>query len=118
MKMFAVLVGAVTVAVFATNALSGNAGVKQAAREHARAATLQQQINELRNELICAEAVTGNGLAQDLFAAQSATASPKADFPVDERGVCKKLGVALPGTTPDGTVSTALRRLIVRAFGG
>jgi hypothetical protein len=118
MKMLAVLVGAVTVAVFATNALSGNAGVKRAAREQARAATLQQQINELRNELICAEAVTGNGLAQDLYAAQSATGSPKADPSVDERGVCKKLGVALPGTTPDGTASQALRRLIVRAFGG
>jgi hypothetical protein len=118
MKKLAVLAGVVAVAVFATTALSGNAGVKQAAREHARAATLQKQINELRNELICAEAVTGDGLAQDLYAAQSATGSPRADSPVDERGVCKKLGVAVPGTTPDGTVSQALRRLIVRAFGG
>ena len=117
MMKLAVLVGAVAVAVFATAALSGNAGVKRAARAQARAATLQQQVNELRNELICVEAVTGNGLAQDLYAAQSAISSPRADYSVDERGVCKKLGVALPGTTPDGTVGQALRGLIVRAFG-
>jgi type II secretory pathway pseudopilin PulG len=118
MRKLAVLAGAVAVAVFATSALSGTAAVKQAAREQARAATLQQQVNELRNELICVEAVTGNGLAQDLYAAHSANGSPTPDSPVDERGVCKKLGVSLPGTTPDGTVSQAFRRLIVRAFGG
>lgn len=117
MKKIAVLVGAVAVAVLATNALSGNAGVKQAAREQARSATLQQQVNELRSELICLEAVTGNGLAQDLYVARSAISSPTADSSVDERGVCKKLGVTLPGTTADGMVSPALRRLIVRAFG-
>ena len=119
MRMLAVVVGAVTVAVFATSALSGNAGVKQSARERARAATpsLQKQVNELRNELICLEAVTGNGLAQDLYAARSATGSPTADSSIDERGVCKKLGVTLPSTTPDGIASQALRQLIVRAFG-
>jgi hypothetical protein len=119
MTKVAVLVGVVAIAVFATAALSGNAGVKQGAgAQAAQVVSLQKQVNELRSELICAEAVTGNGLAQDLFAAQSTTGSPKPDPSVDERGVCKKLAVTLPGTTPDGTVSEAFRRLIVRAFGG
>ena len=118
MMKLAVLAGAVTVSVFATAALSGNAGVEKAAREHARAATLQLQVNELRSELICLETVTSDGLAQDLFKAASAIGSPKQEDQVDDRGVCKKLGVARPGTYPNQTSTQALARLIRRAFGG
>ena len=118
MTKVAVLVGAVAVAVFATAALTGNAGVNKAAREQARAATLQQQVNELRSELICLEAVTSDGLAQDFYKAASAIGSPKQETQIDDRGVCQKLGVARPGTYPDQTSSQALTRLIRRAFGG
>ena len=118
MMKLAVLASAVTVAVVATAALSGNAGVNKAAREQARAATLQQQVNELRNELICLEAVTGDGLAQDLYKAASAIGSPKQETQVDDRGVCQKLGVARPGTYPNETSTEAIARLIRRAFGG
>ena len=119
MKKLAVLAAAVAVAVSATAALSGNAGVKQAAREQARAATLQQQVNELRNELICLEALTGNGLTSDAYWAASAGSSPTPGSPVDDRGVCKKLGVRGLGTTPDGIGALAppFRQLIVRAAG-
>ena len=118
MTKVALLVGTVAVAVFATAALTGNAGVNKAARERARAATLQQQVNELRSELICLEAVTGDGLAQDLFKAASAIGSPKQETQVDDRGVCKQLGVIRPGTYPDGASTQAVARLLRRAFGG
>jgi hypothetical protein len=119
MKKLAVLAAAVAVAVSATAALSGNAGVKQAAREQAHAATLQQQVNELRNELVCLEALTANGLASDAYWAASAGSTPTAATPVDDRGVCKKLGVRGLGTTPDGTgaFGPSFRQLIVRATG-
>jgi hypothetical protein len=118
MTKVAALVGAVAVAVFATAALTGNAGVNRAAREHARAATLQQQVNELRQELICLEAVTGDGLAQDFYKAASAIGSPKQENQVDDRGVCKKLGVVRPGTYPNDGNTPAIARLVKRAFGG
>jgi hypothetical protein len=118
MTKVAVLVGAVAVAVFATAALTGNAGVNKAARERARAATLQQQVNELRQELICLETVTGDGLAPDLINAASAIGSPKQETQVDDRGVCKKLGVARPGTYPNEASTPAIAALLRRAFGG
>jgi hypothetical protein len=117
MKKLAVLAGAVTVAVLATAAFTSNAGVNRAAREQARAATLQQQVNELRSELICLEAVTGDGLAQDLYKAASAIGSPKQEDQVDDRGVCKQLGVVRPGTYPNETSTQAIAQLIRRAFG-
>jgi len=118
MKKLAVLAAAVAVAVSATAALSGNAGVKQAAREQAHAATLQQQVNELRNELVCLEAATGDGLAQDYYFAASAGSSPKPDQSVDDRGVCKKLRVTVPGMNPNGiSITEAFRQLIGRAIG-
>jgi hypothetical protein len=118
MTKVAVLVGAVAVAVLATAALTGNAGVNKAARAQARAATLQQQVNELRSELICLETVTGDGLAQDYFKAASAIGTPKQEDQVDDRGVCKKLGVARPATYPNQTSTQAIARLLRRAFGG
>jgi hypothetical protein len=118
MMKVAVLAATVAAAVFATAALSGNAGVNKAARAQARAATLQQQVNELRSELICLETVTSDGLAQDFFKAASAIGSPKQEDQVDDRGVCKKLGVARPGTYPNQTSTQAIARLIRRAFGG
>jgi hypothetical protein len=118
MTKVAVLVGAVAVAVFATAALTGNAGVNKAVRAQARAATLQQQVNELRQELICLETVTGDGLAQDYFKAASAIGTPKQEDQVDDRGVCKKLGVVRPGTYPNQASTPAIARLLRRAFGG
>jgi hypothetical protein len=119
MKSFAVLVGAVAVAVFATAALTGNAGVNKTARDQA-IPSLQKQVNELRSELICLESVTGNGLTSDAFWAASANGSPTPGSPVDDRGVCKQLGVTNLGTTPNGVGGLAppFRQLIVRAFGG
>jgi hypothetical protein len=118
MMKVAVLAATVAAAVFATAALSGNAGVNRAARAQARAATLQQQVNELRSELICLETVTSDGLAQDFFKAASAIGTPKQEDQVDDRGVCKKLGVARPGTYPNQASTQAIARLIRRAFGG
>jgi hypothetical protein len=119
MTKVAVLVGVVAVAVFATAALSGNAGVKQGAGEQAaRAVSLQKQVNELRNELICLATVTGNGVAADAFWAQEATGSPKPETPVDDRGVCKKLGVTVLGTTPTpGGMAQPFSQVVRRAFG-
>jgi hypothetical protein len=122
MRKLAVLVGAVTVAVFATAALTGNAGVrKQTVGDRAQVVSLQKQVNELRSELICLEAVTGDGLASDAYWAASASANSTltADKSVDDRGVCQKLGVPGIGTTPAGLdgLTPPFRRLIARAFG-
>ena len=63
MRKLAVLVGAVTVAVFATAALTGNAGVrKQTVGDRTQIASLQKQVNELRNELICLDTIAGNDM--------------------------------------------------------
>ena len=118
MKNLAVLVSAVAVAVFATAAFSGNAAVTRGARAQARAATLQAQVNELRSELICLTAATGDGLAADAFYAASGGGSPTAEKPVDDRGVCRKLGVTAPATTSSLTMTPAFRQLVKRAFGG
>ena len=119
MKNLAVLVGAVTIAVLATAALAGNAGVNKAAREQARAATLQQQINELRNELICLDTIAGNGVAADGYWAAEASGTPKTETSVNDRGVCKKLGVVTQGTTPvPNQMIPPFDQLARRAFGG
>jgi hypothetical protein len=119
MKSLALLVGAVSIAVFMTAAVTGNAGVDKAARAQARAATLQQQINELRSELICLDTIAGNGVAADGYWAQEASGTPKPEDSVDDRGVCKKLHVVTQGTTPvPNSMATPFRQLARRAFGG
>lgn len=116
MKNLAVLVVAVIVAVFATAAVTGNAGVNKAAREHIQVATLQKQINELRSELICDETATGNGLSAVWWQGHSTAAS---ETPVNDRGVCKKLGVTtVPTTTQNGSLTPPFNQLVRRAFGG
>jgi len=101
MRKLAVLVGAVTVAVFATAALTGNAGVrKQTVGDRSQIVSLQKQVNELRSELICLDAIAGNGVAADGYWAAQASGTPRAETSVDDRGVCKKLGVVTQGTTP------------------
>ena len=101
MRKLAVLVGAVTVAVFATAALTGNAGVKkQTVNDRAQIVSLQKQVNELRNELICLDTIAGNGVAADGYWAAQAAGGPREETPVDDRGVCKKLGVVTQGATP------------------
>ncbi|TMM09311.1 MAG: hypothetical protein E6F98_14680 [Actinobacteria bacterium] len=101
MRKLAVLVGAVTVAVFATAALTGNAGVKkQTVGDRTQIVSLQKQVNELRNELICLDTIAGNGVAADGYWAAQAAGGPRAETPVDDRGVCKKLGVVTQGATP------------------
>jgi hypothetical protein len=118
-KNLAVLVGAVTVAVLATAALTGNAGVNKAAGDQARAATLQQQINELRNELICLDTIAGNGVAADGYWAAEASGAPKEETSINDRGVCKKLGVVTQGTTPvPNQMTPPFNQLARRAFGG
>lgn len=121
MKNLAVLAGAVAIAIFATAAVTGNAGVNKDARDQAHVATLQQQINELRSELICAETAAGNGLAADAYQAQAASGNtPKGtETGVNDRGVCKKLGVtAVPQTSQNGSMTQAFQQLVRRAFGG
>lgn len=116
MKNLAVLVAVVTVAVLATAAVTGNAGVSKAAREQIQLATLQAQINELRRELICDETVTGNGLSATWWQGHSTASSEK---PVDDRGTCKKLGVTtVPTTTQNGSLTPPFDQLVRRAFGG
>ena len=118
-KNLAVLVGAVTIAVLATAALSGNAGVNRATLEQARAASLQQQVNELRSELICLDTIAGNGVAADGYWAAEASGTPKAEASITDRGVCKKLGVVTQGTTPvPNSMITPFKQLARRAFGG
>jgi hypothetical protein len=65
----------VTVAVFSTAALTGNAGVKkQTVGDRAQIVSLQKQVKELRNELICLDTIAGNGVAADgYWAAQAAS---------------------------------------------
>ena len=119
MKRIAIFVGLVAVAVLATAALSGNAGVKQTAGEQARIASLQQQVNELRNELICLDTIAGNGVAADGYWAAEASGAPKTEPSVDDRGVCKKLGVVTQGTTPvPNAMIPPFKQLAHRAFGG
>jgi hypothetical protein len=119
MRNLTVLVSAVAIAVFATAAVTGNAGVNRAAREEARAATLQQQINELRSELICLDTIAGNGVAADGYWAAEASGAPKEETSVNDRGVCKKLGVATQGTTPvPNQMIPPFTQLARRAFGG
>ena len=121
MKNVAIVAGAVAIAVFATAAVTGNAGVNNtAARDQAHAASLQKQINELRSELICAEAATGDGLAADGYQAQSAAGFPPkgSEQSIDDHGVCKKLGVTtLPSTSQNGTMTPPFKQLVHRAFG-
>ena len=121
MKNVAIVAGAVAIAVFATAAVTGNAGVnKTATSDQARAASLQKQINELRSELICAEAATGDGLAADSYQAQSASGNPPkgSEQSIDDHGVCKKLGVTtLPSTSQSGTMTPPFKQLVHRAFG-
>lgn len=119
MRSLVVLVGAVAVAVFATAAVTGNAGVNTVARDQARAVTLQQQINELRNELICLDAIAGDGVAADAYWAGEAAGTPRAEASIDDRGVCKKLGVVTQGTTPvPNNMTPPFNQLVRRAFGG
>lgn len=119
MKNLVVLVGAVAIAVFATAAVTGNAGITRVAREQARDATLQQQINELRNELICLDAIAGDGVAADGYWAAEASGTPKAESSVDDRGVCKRLRVVTQGTTPvPNSMTPPFDQLARRAFGG
>ncbi|HXR12712.1 MAG TPA: hypothetical protein VN770_10480 [Gaiellaceae bacterium] len=115
MKKFAVLVGVVAVAVLATAALSGNAGVKKSAGEQARVATLQHQVNELRNELICLTTVSGNDAAASIYA----TSGTSAENPVNDHGICHTLGVTVPGTKPAaGSMTRPFVQLVKRAFSG
>lgn len=120
MRKLAVLVGAVTVAVFATAALTGNAGVrKQTVGDRTQIVSLQKQVNELRNELICLDTIAGNGVAADAYFAGEASGGPKAETPVDDRGVCKKLGVVTQGATPvPNQMIPPFDQLVRRAFGG
>jgi hypothetical protein len=114
MKKFLVLVGVVAVTILTTAALSGNAGVKKSAGEQARVATLQQQINELRNELICLATSAGNSLAADEYL----VSGQNAEDPINDRGVCHVLGVGVPGTKPAvGSMTTPFGQLVKRAFG-
>ncbi|HEY2543744.1 MAG TPA: hypothetical protein VGH92_11915 [Gaiellaceae bacterium] len=118
MKTLAILVGAVAVAVFATAAVSGNAGITRAAHgDQASAVSLQKQVNELRSELICLEAVSGDGYAQDWWVASSAS-GPKPQTPLDDRGVCAKLGIKqMPDTGSSAVLPQPYAQLIARAFG-
>lgn len=120
MRKLAVLVGAVTVAVFATAALTGNAGVrKQSLGDRMQLVSLQKQVNELRNELICLDTIAGNGVAADGYWAAEASGTPKTETAVDDRGVCKKLGVVTQGTTPvPNSMIPPFHQLARRAFGG
>ncbi len=116
MKNLAVLVGAVAIAVFATAAVTGTAGVNKDAGT--QAVSLQKQVNELRSELICLATVSGDGVAADGYWAQSATGTPKQEASVDDRGVCKKLGVTtLPTTPTQGSMAQPFRQVVSRAFG-
>jgi hypothetical protein len=120
MRKLAVLVGAVTVAVFATAAVTGNAGVrKQTAGDRVQIASLQKQVNELRNELICLDTIAGDGVAADGYWAAEASGVPKTEASIDDRGVCKKLGVVTQGTTPvPNQMAPPFDQLVRRAFGG
>lgn len=118
MKNLAVLVVAVTVAVSATAALSGNASVNSTTGQQALTASLQAQVNELRNELICLDTIAGNGVAADGYWAAEAAGTPKTESAVDDRGVCKKLGVTTQGTTPvPNQMIPPFVQLARRAFG-
>lgn len=117
MKSLALLVTAVSVAVYATAALTGNAAVNDTSR--ARAASLQQQVNELRSELICLDTIAGNGVAADGYWAQEASGTATAEKSVDDKGVCKKLHVLTQGTLPvPNGMASPFRQLARRAFGG
>jgi hypothetical protein len=118
-RNLALLVGAVTIAVFATSAMTGNAGVDQASRSQAaRAVSLQKQVNELRSELICLATAAGDGVAADGYWAAEASGTPKPETSVDDRGVCKQIGVATQGTTPvPNGMAQPFRQIVKRAFG-
>jgi hypothetical protein len=120
MRNLAVLTGAVAIAVFATAAVTGNAGVsKQAASDRTQVVSLQKQVNELRSELICLDTIAGNGVAADGYWAAEASGTPKSETPVNDRGVCKKLGVDTQGTTPvPNQMIPPFVQLARRAFGG
>lgn len=120
MKRLVVLVGLVAVVVLATAALSGNAGENRTAGDQARLATLQQQVNELRSELVCLEAVAGDGYAQDWWIANNAssTTASKPQSGINDRGVCAKLGVKqVPPTDSSAVLTQPFTQLIGRAFG-
>ena len=119
MRKLAVLAVAVAVAVFATGALSSNASVQTGQRQ--QVVSLQKQVNELRNELICLDTIAGNAVAADALSAQQATTSRSLtpETGVNDRGVCKKLGVVTQGTTvvPNQMIPP-FAQLARRAFGG
>lgn len=120
MKKLAALIGLMAVAVLTTAALSGNAGVDRSAGDQARVSTLQQQVNELRSELICLEAVAGDGYAQDWWIANSSssTTALKAQPGINDRGVCAKLGIKqVPPTDSSAALTQPFTQLIGRAFG-
>lgn len=120
MRKLAVLVGALTIAILATAALTGNAGIKkQTVGDRSQIASLQKQVNELRNELICLVTIAGNGVAADGYWAAEASGAPKAEKSIDDRGVCKKLGVVTQGTSPvPNSMIPPFSQLARRAFGG
>lgn len=116
MKKIVVLTGAVTIAVLATSALSGNAGVQTSQR--VQVVSLQKQVNELRSELICLEAVAGDAYEQNWLATQSTNPNAKAQKPIDDRGVCRKLGIKQQiDTTTNSIYPLPFTQLIGRAFG-
>jgi len=118
MKSIAMLVGAVSIAVFATAAVTGTAGTDRSASWQASAVSLQAQVNELRNELVCLDAIAGNGVAADAYWAEEASGAPKEEPSVDDRGVCKKLGVHTQGTTPvPNSMAPPFAQLAHRVFG-
>jgi hypothetical protein len=118
MRKLAVLVVAVTVAVFATAALSGNAGVQsQDSSQRPSVASLQTQVNELRSELICLEAIAGDAYEQNWLTAESAS-GPKPQTPINDRGVCRKVGIKQQIDTSSSSVfPLPFTQLIARAFG-
>lgn len=116
MKKLVALVGAVILAVLATATLSGNAGVENS--QGVQVVSLQKQVNELRSELICLEAVAGDAYEQNWHSTQSANPNAKVQTPIDDRGVCRKLGIKQQIDTSTSSVFPhPFTELIARAFG-
>lgn len=118
MKRLGVLVGLAAVAALAIAVFSGSAGARQTTGNQVQVASLQAQVNELRSELICFEAVAGDGYAQDWFTAESANGTPKGPTSINDHGVCARIGLKqLPPTDSSSVLTQPFTTLINRAFG-
>ncbi|MBV8064385.1 MAG: hypothetical protein JOY72_07025 [Actinobacteria bacterium] len=116
MNRILLVAGAVAIAVLATSALAGNAGVQTGQR--AQVVSLQAQVTELRRELICLDAVSGDAYEQNWFSAESANGTPKPQKPINDHAICRGLGIKTQiDTTTSSVYPTPFTQLVGRAFG-